>query len=114
VEQEIGTPPLTYFPYEAHPIRPYQHYWYWTTTSYINTGWTGVRYLGLHGASGRADDPNNFWNTVFLDGHVDIVKASDYTYVNVVERWAGGVGNPPYGSFRNPDGKAIIRHTDYK
>ena len=64
-----------------------------------------VRYPGLHGASGVGNDPENFWYCVFLDGHFDIVKAKDFTYVAAC---------CPSGWFSNPNGKAIIEPSHLK
>jgi len=70
--------------------------------SNTNASWP-QKYPGLHGAP--YSGPNNFWYCVFLDGHFDIVKATDFTYVYVCcpEEW-----------FWNPNGKAIIEPSHLK
>ncbi len=75
----------------------YMSPWYWYT--HPN--------LAVHGASGKALDPNTFWYTVFCDGHFDIVKAGDYTWVQVSD-WVN------LKLYQNPNGKAIIYHPHYK
>jgi prepilin-type N-terminal cleavage/methylation domain-containing protein len=86
---------------DRYHVRGYASYGNWYTTK------LGVSYRGLHGASGFATDPNNFWYTVFLDGHFDIVKATDYTYVVVKD-------DRESATYSNPNGKAIINPIDYK
>jgi prepilin-type N-terminal cleavage/methylation domain-containing protein len=91
----------------GHPKKPYASYLDWRTTGCRISGYTLQGYYGLHGASGFATDPNNFWYTVFLDGHFDIVKATDYTYVVVKD-------DRESATYSNPNGKAIINPIDYK
>jgi prepilin-type N-terminal cleavage/methylation domain-containing protein len=106
----IDSPPLTGYPYRI---------WAWGyTTSTWEIDSTGLfhedpgvrRYPGLHGASGFGPDPENFWYCVFLDGHFDIVKAKDFTYVHVL----GGGGSWTHGDFSNPNGKAYFLASHYK
>jgi prepilin-type N-terminal cleavage/methylation domain-containing protein len=69
--------------------------------------WYAHPTIQLHGASGKATDPNTFWYNVFCDGHFDIVKASDYTWVQVSD-WT------TTRFYQNPNGKAIIYYPHYK
>jgi hypothetical protein len=45
--------------------------------------WYAIAGLSLHGESGNWMDPQTFWTTAFLDGHADIVRAREYSWVQV-------------------------------
>ena len=84
-----GAPPSSY------ERRGYLGYWWWYT-------------MGLHGARFDESDRNVFWNSVFLDGHVEPVSADDYTIVRVI--------NPitTAGVLYQGGSKAIIYSPDYR
>ena len=84
-----GAPPSSY------ERRGYLGYWFWYA-------------MGLHGAKFDETDRTVFWNTVFLDGHVEPVTADDYTMVRVI--------NPitTAGVLYQSGSKAIIYSPDYR
>jgi prepilin-type N-terminal cleavage/methylation domain-containing protein len=99
---------FTYYPgVGLYPSWGYGSISAWLTTGRVN--WLDGKIIdsGVHGSSGLASDPSNFWYCVFLDGHCDIVKATDFTAITVHD-------GKDVKDYSNPNGKAIIYYEHYR